>query len=320
VAEIFGVSVDKYPNNYKPATKICEVTPEVAAATGLLVGTPVIMGSGDQQCGAIGLGNAMEGMASVCLGTAGLCVAYSSKPIRHPSGANHILGHPGTGHWVMEGHASAAASSFRWLRDAIGHLEKATAEVIDDDVYDIFTQAARKSPPGAKGTIFLPWLAGAACPYYDAYARAAFVGMTFSHTKGDLVRAAMEGIAFEMRDMLEALKLGGLPDFKYYRVTGGAARSALWNQIQADIYNGPVETVECPEATALGAAMLGAVGVGIYPDIYKAIENMVHVTDRWEPIPENAETYDEVFGIFRNTYQALKTDVFPAISKFQGVA
>jgi xylulokinase len=219
----------------------------------------------------------------------------------------------------MEGHASAAASSFRWLRNTLGQLERTTAEVTGIDVYDLLTNEAAQSPPGSKGAIFLPWLAGAACPYYDSYARGSFVGLTFAHTKGDMVRAAMEGITFEMRDMLEALKEGGLPDFEYYRVTGGAARSSLWNQIQADIYGGSIETVKVSEATALGAAMLATLGVGIYKDIHEAIENMVHVDNRWEPIPENVKVYNEMFGIFRETYQALKDKVFPAISKHQGV-
>ncbi len=320
LAEIFQVDVNKYPNNYTPGTKVGEVTAEYSALTGLAVGTPLILGSGDQQCGAIGVGNAQEGLASVCLGTAGLCIGYSSTKVRHPEGANHILGHPGTGHWQMEGHASASASAFRWLRNTLGQLESTAAQVTDMDVYDLLTREAAGSPPGAKGAIFLPWFAGAACPYYDSYARAAFVGMTFAHQKGDLVRAAMEGITFEMRDMLEALKQGGLPDFAVYRVTGGAARSSLWNQIQADVYGGPVETVEVEEATALGAAMLAAIGAGIYRDVHEAIAAMVHVKDRWEPIPENAQTYNEVFKTFRKTYQALKTEVFPAISAFQGVA
>ena len=122
-----------------------------------------------------------------------------------------------------------------------------------------------------------------------------------------------------MRDMLESLRQAPFKPFEYYRVTGGAARSSLWNQIQADIYGKPVETVKCNEATALGAAMLGAMGVGIYKDIHEAIENMVHVDNRWEPIAANVPVYDELFAIFRDTYQALKEKVFPAISKFQGV-
>ena len=122
-----------------------------------------------------------------------------------------------------------------------------------------------------------------------------------------------------MRDMLESLRQAPFKPFEYYRITGGAARSALWNQIQAVIYGKPVETVKCNEATALGAAMLGAMGVGIYKDIHEAIENMVHVDNRWEPIAANVPVYDELFAIFRDTYQALKDKVFPAISKFQGV-
>jgi len=317
IAEIFEVDVEKYPDNYKPTTVVGKIPKDIAEKTGLKEGTPIVMGSGDQQCGAIGVGNAREGLASVCLGTAGLCIAYSPKKIRHPSGTNHILGHAGTGHWQMEGHASAAASSFRWFRDTFAHVEKTTADLLDVDTYELLTQQAAKSPAGAKGTIYLPWLAGAACPYYDSNARATFVGMTFAHTKADLIRAAMEGICYEMRDMLESLQEADFKPFELYRVTGGAARSSLWNQIQADIYGKPVETVTTSEATALGAAMLAAVGVGIYKDIHEAIDNMVHVDQRWEPIPENVKIYNEMFEIYRETYHALKEKVFPAIAKHQ---
>jgi xylulokinase len=316
---MFEVDIEKYPKNYRPGTQIGVVPPEVSEKTGLAVGTPIVVGSGDQQCGAIGVGNAQEGLASICLGTAGLCIGYSPKPIRHPEGKNHVLGHPGTDHWEMEGHASAAASSFRWLRNNLGHLEMGAANLVGMDAYELLTAIAAQSPPGAKGTIFLPWLAGAACPYYDSYARGTIVGLTFAHTKADLVRGTMEGICYEMKDMLESLQEAPFKPFEYYRVTGGAARSRLWNQMQADIYGRPVETVKESEATALGAAMLATLGVGIYKDIHEAIKNMVHVVDRWDPIPENVKIYEEMFGIFRETYQALKVKVFPAISRYQGV-
>ncbi|MDN5312357.1 MAG: hypothetical protein PWQ68_1330 [Thermoanaerobacteraceae bacterium] len=317
LAKIFEVDIDKYPKNYPPATRVGEIPKEIAEKTGLKAGTPIIVGSGDQQCGAIGVGNAREGLASVCLGTAGLCIGYSKNHIRHPSGKNHILGHAGTGHWQMEGHASAAASSFRWFRNTFAHIERTTASMLGGDTYDLLTQQAAQSPPGAKGTVYLPWLAGAACPYYDSNARASFVGITFAHTKGDMIRAAMEGICYEMRDMLESLQEANFAPFECYRVTGGAARSSLWNQIQADVYGKPVETVKTSEATALGAAMLAAVGVGIYKDIHEAIDNMVHVVGRWEPIEENVKVYNEMFGIYRDTYQALKEKAFPSIAGFQ---
>lgn len=317
LAEIFEVDLEKYPRNVDPGTVVGKVTPAVAEKTGLAVGTPVVVGCGDQQCGTVGVGVARPGMAYVCLGTAGLCIAYADKPVRHPAEKMHILGHCGTRHWEMEGHASAAASSFRWFRNTFCHLERTAAGLVGTDTYDLLTAEAAQSPVGARGIVYLPWLAGAACPYYDANARAAFIGMTFAHTKADMVRAAMEGICFEMRDMLEALGEAGFPEFTLYRVTGGAARSALWNQIQADIYGKPVETVKVSEATALGAAMCAAIGAGIYKDIHEAIEHMVHPDKRWEPIPRNVEIYNELFEIYRETYRALKEKVFPDISTYQ---
>jgi xylulokinase len=318
LAEVFEVDIEKYPKNYKPGTRVGEVTPEVAEVTGLKVGTPLIMGSGDQQCGAIGVGNVKAGLASVCLGTAGLVIGYSDQPVRHPTGACHVLGHPGTGHWTMEGHASASASAFRWVKNTIGDAEIEKAKATGKDVYEIMTEEAAKSPVGSKGAIFLPWLAGEACPYYVDTARASFIGMTLAHKKSDLIRAAMEGICFETKQMLEALKKANFKPFELLRVTGGGARSDLWNQIQADIYGSPIETVKVSEATALGAAMLGAVGVGIYKDIIEAAENMVQVDKRWEPIPENVAIYEELFEIFEDAFHALKKDTFPKIAKFQG--
>ena len=127
------------------------------------------------------------------------------------------------------------------------------------DVYDIMSATAGRAPLGAKGTMFLPWLAGAACPHYDENARGALIGMTLGTTKAEMLRAAMEGICFEMREMLDALKAAGFKKFDRLRINGGAAHSKLWNEIQANVYGCTVETVKAPEATALGAAMIGAV-------------------------------------------------------------
>jgi xylulokinase len=295
-----------------------QVPKDIAEKTGLKEGTPLIMGGGDQQCGAIGVGNVRAGLASICLGTAGLCIGYSDVPVRHPTAACHILGHPGTGHWTMEGHASAAASAFRWVKNTISDLEISAANLLDVDVYELLTAEAAKSSPGAKGAIFFPWLAGEACPYYEDKARAAFIGMTLAHKKCDLYRAAMEGICFEMKQMLEALKAGGFKPFELLRVTGGAARSDVWNQIQADIYGSPVETVEVSEATALGACMLGAVGVGMYKDVVEAERNMVHVDKRFEPIPKNVKIYEELFEVFNEGFNVLRPKFFPGLVEFQG--
>ena len=318
LAEVFDVDIDKYPTNLRPSTPLGKISKEVAAKTGLKEGTPFFMGSGDQQCGAIGVGNSGEkGLGSVCLGTAGLALGYSPVPVRDKNRRAHILGHPGTDGYTMECHASAAASSFRWLRNTIGQFEMTTADLTKLDIYDLLTAQASQSPIGAKGTVFLPWLAGAACPHYDDNARGSFIGMTLGTTKGDLLRAAMEGICFEMREMLATLNNAGFAKFERLRVTGGAARSSLWNEIQANIYGTAVETVEVAEATALGAAMLGAIGAGIYKDLKEATENMVHMEGRWEPDPAKVEQYNEVYDIFLASYLGLKEQAFPKIFKFQ---
>ena len=316
LCEIFGMDIDKYPRNMKPGTPIGAVTKEVAEKTGLKEGTPLFVGSGDQQCGAAGVGNSgTPGLGSVCLGTAGLCIGYSATPVRDPNGKCHVLGHPAGG-YTMEGHASAAASSFRWLRNAISQFEMTAANISGIDEYDIMSATASKAPIGAKGTIFLPWLAGAACPHYNDQARGAFIGMTLGTTKAELLRAAMEGICFEMREMLDALKAAGF-EFNRLRVTGGAARSNLWNQIQANIYKCTVETVDAPEATALGAAMIGAVGAGVFKDLREASDNMVHVKDVYEPDEASMKLYDEVYEMFRDCYNGLANSGFETIYNFQ---
>ena len=316
LCEIFGMDIDKYPRNMKPGTPIGAVTKEVAEKTGLKEGTPLFVGSGDQQCGAAGVGNSgTPGLGSVCLGTAGLCIGYSATPVRDPNGKCHVLGHPAGG-YTMEGHASAAASSFRWLRNAISQFEMTAANISGIDVYDIMSATASKAPIGAKGTIFLPWLAGAAGPHYNDQARGAFIGMTLGTTKAELLRAAMEGICFEMREMLDALKAAGF-EFNRLRVTGGAARSNLWNQIQANIYKCTVETVDAPEATALGAAMIGAVGAGVFKDLREASDNMVHVKDVYEPDEASMKLYDEVYEMFRDCYNGLANSGFETIYNFQ---
>lgn len=317
LCDIFDMDIDKYPKSAKPATSIGEVTEEVARKTGLSKGTPLYVGSGDQQCGAAGVGNSgAAGLGSVCLGTAGLCIGYSAIPVRDPNAKCHVLGHPAGG-YTMEGHASAAASSFRWLRNAISQYEMTTADIAGLDVYDIMSATAGRAPIGSKGTMFLPWLAGAACPHYDENARGALIGMTLGTTKAELLRSAMEGICFEMREMLEALKGAGFSNFKKLRITGGAAHSKLWNQIQADIYGCTVETVEASEATALGAAMIGAVGNGIFKDLHEASASMVHVKDTYEPSEAAMNQYNEVFSVWQSCYNGLSKEAFPNICKYQ---
>ena len=318
LCEVFDIDPAMLPKHAPTGTVIGAVTREVAEKTGLAEGTPLVAGLGDHQCAAVGMGNIREGMASLVLGTAGVLVCQSQNPIRDPNRKAHVIG-SALHKWEIEGHASAAASSFKWIRQTLGHMEEATADLTDLDVYDLLTCQAKKAQPGAQGLIFIPWLAGAAMPLYDTNARGCFIGLTFGHRKCEILRAGMEGVCYEMRSMLEGLQKAGIPRPEFLRIGGGASRSALWNQISADVYGIPVETVKTAESTALGAAIMGAIGVGLFKDLDEATKAMVHVAGRWEPIPKNVKTYNDLYQTFLDSYYALSEKVFPAIARHQGL-
>lgn len=320
LADIFEVDLKKYAGHKPAGTVIGHVTEEVAAKTGLVAGIPIVVGCGDHQCAAIGLGNNHAGLASLVMGTCGLLVGHSKESVRDPSGAAWQVGTPMDGQYELECHSNAAASSFRWLRDAMYPEVKFLTDAGDQkvDVYDIMTAIASKANVGSDGLIYLPWNAGAACPHWNAAARGGFLGFTFAHSRAEVTRAVMEGVVYDIRDMWETELKAGLPPFEVLRLSGGAARSRLWCQIVADVLNVTVETTENEEATALGAAMLAAVGGGLYKNLQEAADNMVQVKERFEPIPENVETYNKLYKIFDDAYGALKTKVFPEINSYQG--
>jgi xylulokinase len=129
----------------------------------------------------------------------------------------------------------SAGGSFRWLRDALGEPERATALLTGEDPYDLLTREASRAPVGSEGLLFLPYLTGERTPYPDPQARGAFVGLTVRHGKSHVVRSVLEGVSFGLRDSLELIKSLGLP-IEQVRASGGGARSSLWRQIQADVF------------------------------------------------------------------------------------
>ena len=316
-AEIYDIDINKYPGRKNPGEFVGSVTERVAKLTGLLAGTPVYCGAGDQRCAAVGAGVAKDGMISGVLGTAGVIHAYSSKPVRHPEGKISIMGHAGTGHWQVEGSSNSGASSLRWYRDVFCQNEVGFSKLSGKDIYSIISDLAAKSPVGSNGVIYAPWLEGCDCPRFDGNGRATFTGLSFSHNKNDIARSVLEGVCYEMKSMIDdADRTLGFKT-KTLRTVGGGAKSRLWNQIQADVYNKRIETLKCPESTALGAAMFAAIGSGTYSDIHEAIDNMVQVDYCLEPIPENVKRYEELYKIYTELYEDLAVRVFPAIKKYQ---
>ena len=310
LVRIFGVDPDKYPRIATPGTPVGQVTAAVAARTGLRAGTPLFVGAADQMCAALGVGNyGTPDIGHLALGTAGILLAWSPTAARDPQQTYHIIGFPGGG-YSLEAAAAVAALALRWLRDLLY-----PAEAYDPKgIFDRMTAEAQASAIGANGVVFLPHLVGSLCPTNDATMRGTFAGMGPATTRGDLVRATMEGVCYEMREIIEAYHAVGAGYFKRLRIIGGATNSDFWNQMQADVYGFPVETMETPEASALGAAILAAVGAGLYGSIQEACGAMAHVQRTYEPNPANVPLYEARFGAYQRCMRDLARETYPYLA------
>src|SRR5512139_2603389 len=276
-----------------------------AQATGLKAGTPVVGGGGDQAAQAVGSGIVTAGVISVTSGTSGVVFAHSDHYAAEPQGRLHAFCHAVPGKWHYMGVMLSAGGSFRWLRDAIGDVERAAAQLIGVDPYELLTQEAAAAPVGSEGLLFLPYLTGERTPYPDPQARGAFVGLTLRHGKAHLVRSVLEGVSFGLRDSLELIKGLGVP-IEQVRASGGGARSAVWRQIQADVFGAELVLVNVTEGAAFGAALLAGVGAGIFNSVDEAVAATIKITDRTAPMAANAAKYERLYPSYRALYPALK--------------
>ncbi len=311
---LFGLDCSLFGVPTRPGTKVAEISAETSAKSGFAKGMPVCVGAGDQNCGVLGMGAIRPRMATVTLGTAGLAILSTDRPLPGFGGmmiTNHVM--PGI--WEAEGLSSAAAGAFRWFRDVFGTLEMEKEKTTGRSAYEQLTEIASKAPAGSRGLIFMPYLATACTPHWNPDARAALIGMTLAHGRSEISRAVLEGISFEIRDMMQAWLDKGL-DVDVLRLGGGAAKSDLWCRIQADIYGRPVQMLKVGESTVLGAAILGGVGAGVFKDIPEGVGKMVHVSREIEPGPDKT-AYQEMYQVFRNAYAGLSEKAFQSISAFQ---
>jgi xylulokinase len=252
-----------------------------------------IGGAGDQQAGALGVGVVGPGPLSVVLGTSG--VVFTALPAYRadPEARVHVFCHAVPDTWEAMGVMLSAAGSLRWLRDIVGGS------------YDELVAEASRWPAGAEGLTFLPYLQGERTPHADPAARAVFEGLSLRHDRGALVRSVLEGVAFGLRDSLELLKALGVQPATG-RASGGGARSELWLKIVASVLGIPIERTAVEEGAAYGAALLGAVGSGLFASAQEAIDACVRVRDTVEPDPEWQRVYDEGYRRFRSLYPAIK--------------
>ena len=293
LADVFGTRRSELPALAAETAVAGGLNAAGAALTGLPAGIPVAVGTGDDFSNLIGCGVTAPGMAAVSLGTAEVVGTLHDKVVidpqmlvethRFPGGAVH-LGNPG---WLSGG-------AVRWAAGVLG--------VADDGA---FMALAAEAAPGCEGLVFIPALTGAMAPKWVAEARGSFVGLTTSHGRAEMARAVLEGCAFAMRDVLD--RLGALgARVERVRLAGGGARSPLWAQMRADVMQLPVETLTESDASATGAAVLGAVAAGLYPDIGAAVAALQLRPEAITPDAAKASVHDDAYRRYREVFAALE--------------
>jgi xylulokinase len=294
VAAAAGIPLAWLPPLFEGPEICARISADGAAATGLTEGTPVAAGAGDQGAGAVGMGILAPGSVSATIGTSGVVFAATAQPTLDPLGRLHTFCHAAPGVWHVMGVTNGAGLSLRYLKDTF----------FPDFTYNQLTALAAAAPPGSDGLLWAPYLFGERTPHLDPNARAALTGLTASHTRGHIVRAVLEGVAFSLNDTFTLFHELHIPVTKI-RLGGGGARSPLWRQIQADIYNHPVEILEADEGGAFGAALLAGTGIGAWPSVEAAcaatIRPAATITPQYAPAMAEAYTH------FRNLYPALKS-------------
>jgi xylulokinase len=307
-----GLEPRQLPEIRRSIDVVGYVRPEIAEEAGVSAGTPVVIGGGDGPCAAAGAGVVKPGRAYNYIGSSSWIAVASPKPIFDPNLQTFTFGHIVPGMFTPTGTMQAAGASYQWLRDQLCQAEVQVARTAGVSAYELMNAEAEKSPVGARGLMFLPYLIGERSPRWNPKARGGFIGLTIRHTRMDMIRAVLEGVTLNLRIILDAFRKQAA-SIETMRVIGGGARGRFWNQLMADVYGLPVERLAIlEEATSMGAALAGGVAIGLYPSFDMA-EQMNQVVETFQPRPEAKAVYDQIYPLFDEAYRGLEP-VFDGIA------
>ena len=296
LVELSGLPFSAMPDIIKPTDVVGGVTAAAAALTGIPEGTPVVCGSSDSAVEDYGAGAVEPGDLIIKLATAGNVNSMTAAAHPHPKTLtySHIV----PGMWYSVSATNAAALCQRWFRDAFY-----ANETLDANVWEVMGREAESSPVGSNGVFFHPYLQGERCPYWDPNLRASFTGVSISSTRGDFSRALMEGVAFSLRDCYRTLEEMKLPVRRIFLI-GGGAKSRLWSEIVANVFNCKV-AVPTPADASFGACLLAGTGIGVFADVKDAVAKCLKIDREIVPDPQTAARYDHLFTCYRRIHDAL---------------
>ncbi|MGA3179850.1 MAG: FGGY-family carbohydrate kinase [Verrucomicrobiota bacterium] len=300
-----GVEPSQFPNVMPAHAVQGELTQQAAQATGLRVGTSVMVGTVDSAAAALEVGVVEPGIAAEMTGTSTVVIIPNNRGLTEP--ALIAMPHALPGIHLLLGAMVASGGCLRWFRDQFGQPELQAASEAKGDAFDLLTGQAAQVPVGSGGVIFLPYMMGERSPLWHTNARGVFFGLSLATPKAALVRSILEGTAFALRHNIEvALRAGA--QVRELRSVGGCSRSDLWNQIKADVLGLPLLLPRSSVGSPFGAAVLAGMGVGVFPDVRKSLLEMVQLDRRFDPNQANHERYTRSYHVFRDIYDHLKGD------------
>ena len=306
VLSVVDLSERLLPEVVDAPNPISTVTASFAEATGLDARTIVAVGCGDEMAATLGAGVFEPGEVCDVVGTAEPVCAASSEPREDPTMLVECHPHADPDAWLLENPGFVSGGNLRWWRDQFAPIERGAEAEGLGDAYDLLSKEAERVPPGAEGLVFLPCMQGAMAPEWNGAARGVFFGLTLAHSRAHMTRAILEGSAFALRDIVEAMVNAGL-DVRRLTIVGGGAKGPLWRQIKADVTGLPVRVPRSVETTATGAAILAAVASGVHATVAGAVEAIVAFRpEEHEPEAERREVYDEAYRRYRDVFFALK--------------
>ena len=305
--EIAGIEPDQLSPMQDSGVVVGQLTAESSRETGLPQSVLVINGAHDQYCAALGAGVLKPGDVMLSCGTAWVILCLTEQLSLDPKRRLSISRHAIPSKWGALKSMGGVGACMEWFLHNLW-MGAATRS----DLYAELNRCANSVPPGSRGLIFLPSSGG-----YGRGSRGAFIGLTLSHSRGDMARAVMEGIAFELRWMMEIVREAGV-ESRQLRMVGGAAASPVWPKIVADTMHLPVVLPSATQAASCGAALLAGVGSGAFPSPEAGYQILSGQETRLEPDRENSKRYDELFGIYRAASQQMH-DSLSRLSEFEGV-
>lgn len=292
---VAGVQRSQLSDLVPTTHRVRGLRPEVATALGLGADTPFVIGANDGVLSNLGMDSIAPGEVAVTIGTSGAIRAVLDRPLTDPSGRTFCYCLTER-HWVVGGPVNNGGIVLRWMLDTFAGAEAETARRLGLDPYDALSRIAERVPAGSEGLLFHPYLAGERAPYWNADLRGSFFGLALHHRKEHMIRAVLEGVIFNLRSVLPAVEsLVGRSE--RIKASGGFARSALWRQMLADIFDREVVVPQGFESSCLGAAVLGLYAIGRI-DSLDRVSAMLGASDRHTPGARQAASYSQLLPIF----------------------